>query len=180
MPPPSPIEIPLSKRNLAFMLLGAAGFVVAGLLLLFLPENFGLFTGRPVVLRIVGLVSVLFFGLMGYWIGRRFLADQPGLRIDEQGITDYSSGTSIGLIEWADIQDLDTTRVGTERFLVLVTDQPEKYIERAPNGLVRNAMRANHRMTGSPLNISARSLQISFEELVELIQQEWTRHREEG
>lgn len=174
------IEIPLSKRNLAFMLLGSAGFVVIGLLMVGWPENFGTFSLSIAIVQIVGAISALFFGTIGYFIGRRLLDDRMGLRIDERGITDRSSGVSVGLIEWADIRGLDTRRVSTERFLVLLTDQPEKYIDRAPNAIVRKAMQANHRMTGSPLNISARTLQISFEELVELIQREWTRYRNEA
>ena len=79
------------------------------------------------------------------------------------------------VVEWADIEAIDTARMGTERFLVLRTHQPEKYIERATNGLMRGALRANHRMTGSPLNISARALDISFEELHTTLQAAWER-----
>jgi hypothetical protein len=171
------IEIPLSKRNLAFMLLGSAGFVALGLLMVGWPENFGTFSLSITIVRIVGTISALFFGTIGYFIGRRLLDDRMGLRIDARGITDHSSGVSVGLIEWADIQGLATRQVSTERFLVLRTDRPEKYIDRAPNAIARKAMQANHRMTGSPLNISARTLQISFEELVALIEEAWAQHR---
>ncbi len=174
------IEIPLSKRNLAFMLLGAVGFVVAGLFLLLMPTEDGLFADTTAIPRLAGLAGVVFFGFIGYLIGRRFFGRRPGLVIDERGITDHSSGVSVGLVEWADIQEMATTRIVTEPFLVLRTAEPEKYIARAPNALIRRAMQANYRMTGSPLNLSARSLPISFEELVELIQREWERHREEA
>lgn len=170
----TPIEIPSSKRNLAFMLLGAAIFVALGIMLLVLPGG-ELFDGDRIIIRIVGLVAILFFGGMGYLIARRYRDQRIGLRIDERGITDHSSGVSIGLIEWADIEAIDTARMGTERFLVLRTHQPEKYIERATNGLMRGALRANHRITGSPLNISARALDISFEELHTTLQAAWER-----
>ena len=104
-------------------------------------------------------------------LGRVRLLKQakPGLIIDQYGITDNSNATSVGLIEWVDIEAIETIQVTSTRFLILHTTQPEKYLHRAKNGLLRATMQANYKRYGSPISITANTLSIKFSALENLV-----------
>lgn len=164
------IEIPLSKTKLAFLLIAAIIFVVFSVWFIVNPETFVNNVFQDVALvRIVGIVGAAFFGLGMVVIGKKVVEDKAGLIIDDQGITDNSNAASVGLIEWADITKIREISIATNKMLMLDTNQPEKYINRAKNGLIKRTMQTNHKMYGSPLSIAPSSLKINFKELKELV-----------
>ncbi len=168
------IEIPLSKLKILILLVGSVIFVVLGVLFSYSPETF--ITSRfsnPEVIRIVGIIAVLFFGLTTIFLIRKLFDSKAGLIFDQNGIIDNSSGTSVGLIEWADIQGIDTLQIASSKFIILITNQPEKYIARARNSFAKRAMKANYQMYGSPICISSNALKIRFAELQTLMVDEF-------
>ena len=172
-----PIEIPISKTKLTFLLTGALAFVIAGAFFSLEPSNFvSLLFRNEEIIRTAGIASVIFFGICFVWILRKFFNDKIGLRIDETGISDNSSGVSVGLISWNDITGVETYQVYSTKFIVLLTDQPEKYIGKATNGLMKKAMQANNKMCGSPLTINSNSLKIRYQELEQLLFDKWNEH----
>ena len=177
-----PVEIPISKTKLTLLLIAAAAFVLAGFLFAIEPANFtSRIFNNETVIRIVGVASVVFFGACLVFILRKFFDNKIGLRIDETGITDNSSGVSIGHIDWNDVTGVGTYQVYSTKFIVLGTEQPEKYIEKATNVLSKKAMQANSKMCGSPLTISSTSLKIKYQELEQLIFDRWEEHeKKEG
>ena len=114
----------------------------------------------------------MFFGLASIAWGKQWFRSTPGLIIDEHGIADYSNYTSVGLIEWADIVGIGRYQVESTKMIVIHTDNPEKYIKRAKNGLAEKSMRVNQSMSGSPLTIISSSLKIGYEELECLLREE--------
>ncbi|WP_373400696.1 STM3941 family protein [Algoriphagus halophilus] len=99
------------------------------------------------------------------------------MTIDQDGITDNSNATSVGLIEWGDITDIGTVQVASTKILMLETDKPDKYIEQAKNGISKRAMKANHKMYGSPLSIISNSLKIKYDDLEKLIREEFEKRK---
>ena len=66
------IEIPLSKLKILILLVGSVIFVVSGVLFSYSPQTF--ITSRfsnPEVIRIVGIIAVLFFGLTTIFLIRK-------------------------------------------------------------------------------------------------------------
>jgi hypothetical protein len=174
----SKIEIPLSKTKIVLLTLGSAAFVIMGMLFLLYPETF--ITSRlrsPEVIRVVGIVAVIFFGLGLILIVRKLFDNSVGLTIDQNGITDNSSGIHIGLIEWNDILEIATIQIAATKMLKLKTDKPEKYINRAKNTFIKRAMATNHKLYGSPLTISSVSLKIKFDALEKLVITEFNKRR---
>lgn len=172
-----PIEIQISKTKLSLLIVGASAFVIAGIFFSIEPSNFVSSVYRnEQIIRIAGIASVIFFGACFIWILRKFFDDKVGLQIDETGITDNSSGVSIGLINWNDITGIETYQIYSTKFIVLLTDQPDKYIQKASNGLIKKAMQANHSMCGSPLTINSNSLKIKHAELEKLISDYWDQY----
>lgn len=172
------IEIQLSKTKILLLLIGATVFVVLGTLFIMNPEQFKSPIFRnPETIRIAGIAAVAFFGLYLVFIVKKLFDNKIGLTIDQNGITDNSNATSVGLIEWDDITDIGTVQVASTKILMLETDKPEKYIERARNGISKRAMKANYKMYGSPLSIISNSLKIKYEELERMIREEFEKRK---
>src|SRR6218665_3395984 len=99
------IEISISKRKMIFSLIGCIAFIAAGALFIYTPESFAGKTAFKTesMITIVGVLSISFFGLCGYFIAKKLFSKAPGLVIDERGIADQSSGVSGHFIPWRDI-----------------------------------------------------------------------------
>lgn len=174
------IEIQLSKTKIFLLVIGATVFVVLGILFTTNPEQFeSTHLRNSEFIRIAGIFSIAFFGLCLVFIARKLFDKKIGLTIDENGITDNSNATSIGLIEWNDITDIETVQVASTKILILETDKPEKYIARAKNGISKRAMKINHRMYGTPISIISNSLKIKYDDLEKLIRKEFEKRNNE-
>ncbi len=172
------IEIQLSKLKIGLLFIGALIFVILGIQFAINPEEWlSLRSKSPEFVRIMGLISVVFFGICGIFIGRKLFDKKIGLTIDERGITDNTNATSIGLIEWEDIMGVDKVEIASSKILIIKTDKPDKYIQRAKNGISKRAMKANNKMYGSPISIISSSLKMKFNELENLIKSELKRRK---
>lgn len=172
------IEIPLSKKKMVLTLLGAIGFIALGLWFLIEPPkvNNPIF-GNPTLIFVTGLASVLFFGLVAVAIIKKFPDNKPGLIINSEGIFDNSSGVSAGLVLWIDIDEIRTTQVMNQKFLMFIVKNPQLYIDRQTNVLKRKGMQMNFSSYGSPISISANSLSANFDELQELLQNKLKKYK---
>jgi hypothetical protein len=178
------IEIPLSKKKIYLAILGSLLFIIAGIWLFFntnLYLDFPLKLFRnPMIIKGVGILSILFFGTIGILQIKKIFDKKAGLMIDSSGITDNSNATSIGLIEWNDISDIKTKQVMTTKFLLINVTNPEKYIGKAKSRIKAKLMRSNMKMCGTPLSITSNSLKYDFRKLEKLIQTEFERNRNVG
>jgi hypothetical protein len=172
------IEIPLSKTKITVMLIGTLVFVTLGILFLVTPDTFISVIFRNIlVIRIVGVVAVIFFGAVGIYGLRKLFDKTVGLTIDEKGILDNSNASSVGLIDWNDIIEIKTEQVMSTKFLLIVTNDPDKYMDRV-NGFKRKLLQGNMKMYGTPLSINANTLSHDFVELEKLIKERLIEHRE--
>ncbi|PTB95733.1 hypothetical protein C9994_10450 [Marivirga lumbricoides] len=172
------IEIQLSKTKILLLLIGATAFFVLGIIFILHPEQVKspIFRNTDVI-RIAGIVSVAFFGLCLVFIAMKLFDKKVGLTIDQNGITDNSNATSVGLIEWADITGIGRVQIASTKILMLETDKPSKYIEKAKNGISKRALKANHKMYGSPISIISNSLKIKYDDLEKLISEEFEKRK---
>ena len=174
------IEIPLSKKKIALLLLGSIAFVAGGIWIATNPERFipNIFRiTNPEIIRIGGIVGILFFGATGIYGIKKLFDKKVGLIIDSDGITDNSNASSIGLIEWNDITEIRTKQVMSTKFLLIDISNPEKYIGKAKNGMQAKLMKANINMYETPLSITSNTLKYDFGELEKLIQTEFKRNK---
>jgi len=164
------IEIPLSKKKMLLAFFGAIVFVGLGVLFLINPSMFtNPIFRNPTIILIVGFASVLFFGLVAITVFRKLSDKKAGLIINRQGIIDNSSGVSAGLVLWSDIEEIKISNVMSQKFLMFIVKNPQDYINRVTNPLKRKGMEMNYRTYGSPISISANSLQINFDKLYKLL-----------
>ena len=162
------IIIPLSRKKLAFMIVGATGFVAVGVWLYMQagePHN-----GNPLFMQVVGVVCSIFFGACALYGVIKLFDSSPGLVIDAEGIIDNASGVSAGRIPWADITSIDLRAVQKQRLLTVNVLDPDKYIQQAAP-LKRALVALNARYFGSPIQIASNALQINTDELLKVLKE---------
>lgn len=163
----SVIQIPLSKTKIIVGIVGSFVFILAGIWLWTgFPEN--TIPISPLIIKIAGLISILFFGWTFLFGIKKMFDKKMGLIIDELGITDNSSAVSIGFIDWGDIAEVETAQIMSTRFLLIKVKNPDKYIERA-GPIQAKMMKTNFNMYGTPISIASTTLNFNFDDLERLI-----------
>jgi hypothetical protein len=164
------IEIPLNKKKITIMLLGALIFVAIGFWFVIAPpEISNSYWGDHTKIKIVGCLSILFFGLCAFVLIKKLPDRKPGLIIDQNGLTDNSGGNSAGEILWTDIKDLSVIEIHRQKIILLDVINPKDYIDRQTSVFKRKMMQMNYKMYGTPLSITSNGLKVSFDDLMRLL-----------
>lgn len=172
------IEIPLSKVKLLLILLGGLAFVVIGVIFIVNPEKFvSARMSDPELLRLLGIASVLFFGILTIYAIKKLLGNPIGLVIDEDGITDNTNAAGVGLIKWADITRLERVQVKSTKILLVHISNPEEYLEKT-KGFKKLLIKGNYNMYGTPLSITSNTLKYNFNDLEQLIAERLLKKKE--
>jgi len=100
---------------------------------------------------------------------KRLFGDKIGLTIDQEGIIDNSRSISVGRIRWEDIEGIQTLKIGSNRMLMLLVNNPDHYIELGKSGIAKKLMKSNFKNYGSPITITTNALKINHDQLAELI-----------
>lgn len=164
------VIIPLSKTKLVKYFIGSLLFVFAGFLFITNPDWF-IKAEDPSVIKWIGYASVIFFGACAIFISQKLFDKKPGLIIDAEGITDNSSGVSAGKILWKDVKEISMQEVMSQKFIMLKMKNPEFYLQREKNPIKKRMMELNYKLYQTPINISANGLKIGFDDLYELIKE---------
>lgn len=164
-------EIPLSKTKITLSIAGCIVFILLGYMLI--TDDYELY--NTTFTKAVGIVSIVFFGVILLFAFYKLFDKKPGLVIDDSGILDNSSGISAGLIEWQDITRIEVKTVISTKFLIIHVSNSEKYIKRVP---AQKAwlMRRNMGLYGSPLSISSTALKYNFEDLYRIVKVNLEKH----
>jgi hypothetical protein len=161
------IVVPLSKRKVALIFLGSLAFVAVSI---WMWSNADDFQPRypPLFVKGAALFAGVFFAFCAIYSCVKLFDQRPGLVVDGEGIIDNSSGVAAGRIGWDEIVGLQVFQISRQRFLTVLVSDPKKYASRGPF-FTRMANAASMRMTGSPINISASTLSLNFDDLVEML-----------
>ena len=83
------------------------------------------------------------------------------------GCSDSGDGGTFRVRNESDfaITEIRVTKSGPQRFLTVVVEDPRKFIDRG-GSLRRKVYEANYRKAGTPVNVTARTLAIPFEDLI--------------
>jgi hypothetical protein len=166
------IEIPLSKSKIVLMLFGCAIFVAGGIAFIISPETFHSFiVSSDVIIMIVGGASVALFGYFGVTLFEKAFDKSPGLIISIEGVTDNSSGVSVGFVPWSDIIRVGETVVASQRFINLIVRNPQEYINRQKSAFKRKIAEKNYSMFGTAVGISTNALKIKYADLKKILEE---------
>jgi hypothetical protein len=171
MEPIETIVIERSRVKMAGMFVISAVFVSLGIWFWLKPDDVVTpWLPQRNMVRMVGVISVVFFGGCGLYILKKLGDVRPAVIISEEGITDHSHASSPGVISWEDIADVREHVVGKHRGVAIVVKDAQAYIDREPNTLRRRSMKANYQLTGAITVISAVGLQCHYHQLKTLIE----------
>jgi len=120
--------------------------------------------------RIIAIVAWIFLGLAFSFFITRLAKHAPSLIVNRSGIFDNSSALGPYMLHWEEIESVYVSSTGRQKFLSLQLRDPEGFLNRQSGVKVR-LMRANMKMAGSPVSISANTLPIKLEELKYMIRQ---------
>ena len=168
----SQIEILISKKKLVKSLLFSLILTATSGFLIFISIN-ALANGNGSVAKLflaytIGIIAVLAFGMAGLHTVSRFFNSKPGLIISETEIIDNSSGISLGRVPWSDIVDVTVTSTFGQKFISLYLRNPNEYIAKH-KGLKKCFLIMNQKTFGTPMFISELDLNITFDELLQIL-----------
>ncbi len=161
------IEIPLSKTKLVLAICGSILFVILGAYL-FTTLAAEQTRFDPVLVKGVGIAGMLFFGAAGIYGATKMFDKNIGLTIDENGIIDNTNASSIGLIKWADITEIEAIEISYTKFLLVHIRNPDDYLAKA-KGFKRKLMEANNRIYETPVSITFTALNCRFDDLERIL-----------
>ena len=175
--------IPLNRRKIALAAIGCLVLVGAGVWLVSLDDSrvisergFRLFFNSPFVAHGLGWLAIAFFGGLAVFSVKKFFDKTPGLVFNGKGITDNAGLNAAGFIPWEEVEGYQVFEMSGQKMLVIIVNDPEKYASRG-NLLKRKLNAANAQMAGSPISISANTLDVGFHDLLSLFEKY---HREYG
>ena len=166
------ISIKLSKGKILLILLGSVCFIALGLQFLSLDiETIKAQrkVNSPLIVYTVGLLTAGFSVLTFSAALRKLIDQKPGLVFVNDGILDNSSAVSAGLIRWEEIDSIHQIEVTSQKFLAILVKDPKKYLSRG-NLFQRFLNKQNAKLCGTPITISSNTLQIKFEDLINVAQ----------
>ncbi|MCY0969752.1 STM3941 family protein [Chryseobacterium wangxinyae] len=180
------IEIRLSKVKMIMMFIGGLSLFVIGLLLVFFEPGYIDYTSRrswimrPIPRFLSGLLLIIFFGFFLVFILIKLFDKKKGIIINKIGIIDNSSGLSVGLVLWSDIKEIEIVTINHQKLIMLILKNPQDYLNKVTSKLKRKGMQINYKWYGSPISISANTLQISHKDLFRLISEKMEQYKEEN
>jgi hypothetical protein len=160
------IEIQLSKSKLVLLFLGGLVFVAIGIWFIVSPPQISNpVLGSPGKIFVVGVASILFFGIGAFFLLKKLGDKSPGLILSNQGIFDNASAVSVGFIPWTDIVEIRETKVANQTFVNIIVKNPQHYIDKQTSAFKKKLIQLNYNQYGTVIGISATALKCDYKEL---------------
>lgn len=164
------IEIYSSKKKSFLLLISSLLFVAVGVWMFINAENLTGFRLRsPILLKVIGIISVLFFGIGIYVSIKQLITNQLLLIIDEEGINVNPKKINSKSIEWKNIDGFSELKIQSQKLIIIHVNNSDFWIENEKNQIRKKLMKFNFNNYGSPFNLSANSMQINYAELMKVL-----------
>jgi hypothetical protein len=167
----SPLKIGINKWRLLLILLISVVFIMNGLTML-IESNEVTVKTSPILVKLIGILSILLFGVILYIASKQLFDTELGVSLDEEGINDRSSAMAVGSVKWENITNIETKKFLWMKSLALHTNNPEKYLREA-SGVKLRVLAGNLHRTKTPVVISARNLKKKHGDFEQLVRNFW-------
>jgi hypothetical protein len=148
------------------MSLGCCILVGVGICFVMNPSKFESFIMRSsAIIFISGVLGIIFFGIVGFFILKKIGDKSPGLIISDEGIMENAMYTSVGFIPWSDVIKIENMKIANQMFIGIILRNPNEYIEKQKSGFKRKVMQTNYKKFGTPIGISTNGLKANHNEL---------------
>lgn len=151
----------LTLLSLIFVLVGAI-FVYT----YYIDEDVSMLLG------IIGIICILFFGLCGLYFIKRLLHPKPAIILRKDHFVDQSSYIAAGTIAWTDVTEIFIYEYMGQHFIGVNVKNPDQILERM-NRFQVNLVKANQKMVRASVNISKTGLTVPLEQLYEEMVIRW-------
>jgi len=137
-------------------------------------------SGSTGFIKIIGFIGS-FIGVVGAaFIAQKVFSKQPGLVVDNEGITDGSLGVMFPKVNWSRVTAIQHLQNAGDDFIKITIKDPDQYIAGETNSLKRKMLEMNYNTLRTPVNIVAGRLKMNFNELYALINAKWNACRDNG
>ncbi|HLS12283.1 MAG TPA: STM3941 family protein [Flavobacteriaceae bacterium] len=173
------MEIPFRKsKNIGIYM---AGFLLVLVALFFIfnpPKTLHPVLGSPIFFgALAGILLVAAWRLFQTaW--HRMVSKKPGMRVNEQGLEDFSSKINQGFISWSEVDKLEIKEVVSSKFIVVYLNNPEHYINSQKDGWRKRQLIDRYKNYGSPYCVATTSLETNTKALYDLLEEYKTRFNE--
>ncbi len=176
MPSNPSVEIPLSKTKIILMILGSILFVAGSYFSMKVYADIQT-KYDPMFFKGVAIFCMVIFTYAGIAALIKLFDSKLGLTINREGLIDNTTGASVGLIKWADITEIKTGEIKSNKFLVIKVKDPEGYIAKGKSFFKRRLLQMNYIQYGGPIHIGSGTLKCKFSELEKLIREAFEESR---
>jgi hypothetical protein len=174
------IEIYTSKKKSVLLLLGSIAFVALGIWLLIEADNLTGWRARnPIFTRVIGIASILFFGLGIFVSIKRLIKSEIALIIDPIGLNVNPKKSASEFIKWKEILGFEEVKMQSTRILIIGVKNPEYWLEKESSAIRKKMMQFNINNYDSPFNIAASGLDISSTDLNETLNKYFEKYKNE-
>jgi hypothetical protein len=164
------ITVSISKSKVVDLLVRPIALVAFGLLLMLRPNKFsGVENSYKTFQLVMGGLCILGSLSLGYLSLKNLRTGKPGLIIDPSGLQKKFRRTYAGHIAWIDINRIYILKIFWRKVIFLFVNNPGVYIDRQKNWFNKVTMFLDYKVVGSPLTVTTDGLNITFEELYQLI-----------
>lgn len=172
------IEVYSSKKKSFLLLIGSLTFVIIGIYMYISADDFTSYRARiPIFTKGMAILSVLFFGFGIYVSIRQLIKNQLILIIDKTGIGVNAKKTPLKRIEWKNIESFSEIKIQSTKIVIINVNNPNYWIEKEENTFRKKLMKFNLNNYGSPFNLSANSMQISYTELMKILNESFNKYK---
>ncbi|WP_339240069.1 STM3941 family protein [Paenibacillus sp. FSL R5-0517] len=168
------VEYPNRKR-LAWLTAGAALFVAAGFFLIFDRSSV---TNDSILSGVIGILSILFFGLCFCYSLVKMIKKEPSFVINEDGFVDASSYTAGGAVVWKDVENIFMYELMGQKMIGVKLRDEKAFLDRQ-NGMKRKLMTVNSNMVDATISVAQSSLTMPLDQLYIMMMRHW-RHVSDG
>jgi hypothetical protein len=109
----------------------------------------------------------------------RVINPQLALIIDSQGLNVNPKKSLTDNIKWSEIKGFKEIKINSTRIIIIEVHNPSKWIKNETNLVRRKMMQFNNANYSSPFNISAVGLDISYDQLIEILNKFYNQYKNE-
>lgn len=173
------IEIPVSKSKTIWPLVISTIFVLIGVFFVIDPTRFLTFWAQsPVIISVLGYISILFFGFGVFVFISRLFQTRPGLIITDKGLMYDTKDNVDGFIDWSRITNISIIKINRQQLIMVHVDNPDEFIKSQQKAIKRKLMTFNQNNYGAPIGLTASGFATSTDSLFQLITDRLTKYRQ--
>jgi hypothetical protein len=174
------IKIPYNKQNTSTLLLIAIGFGLAGFWFVKEPAsiaNSGSYHKFVFEIVIIGVICMTASILGCIVFLRQLINKNPGLIIDDNGVTFYPGTFGNNFIAWSDIEKFYVKEIAQSLYISIYLVDPVNFIKRQRNAWKRKVMSLAYKKNEALMNYGTDNLKCNFDKLLELLNSRLTEYK---